>query len=347
MEFSAAQIAQLVDGQVQGDEQAVVSGLSKIEEGQPSTLTFLANMKYEEFIYETGASIAIVNTDFEPRKALPKSLTLIKVPDAYACFAKLLEHYNQMNKKQPEISDRAIISANAKIGEQVYIGANAFIDDGAIIGEGAVVYPNAYIGENVKIGKYTTIHPNVSIYHNCEIGANCIIHAGAVIGADGFGFAPDENGKFSKVPQIGNVLLEDDVEIGANATIDRATMGSTILRKGVKIDNLVQIAHNVEIGKNSAMAAQVGIAGSTKIGERVWAGGQAGISGHIKIADDTKIVSQSGIAGSVKKPGQTLMGAPAYDMQEYKKSYFGFRKLPYILNKLRELEDKITNKQAD
>jgi UDP-3-O-[3-hydroxymyristoyl] glucosamine N-acyltransferase len=344
MEFSAAQIAQLLDGLIYGDESAVVSGLSKIEEGQPRTLTFLANMKYEEFIYETGASIAIVNADFEPRKELPSSLTLIKVPDAYACFAKLLEHYNQLNKKQPGISERAIISASACLANNVYIGAGAVIEDGASIGEGAVIYPNAFVGENVKIGKNSTVHPNVTVYHNCEIGDNCIIHAGAVIGADGFGFAPDENGNFSKVPQIGNVILENDVEIGANATIDRATMGSTILRSGVKIDNLVQIAHNVEIGKNSAFAAQVGIAGSTKIGERVWAGGQAGISGHIKIADDTKIVSQSGIAGSIKKSGQTLMGAPAYDMQEYKKALFGFRKLPYILKKLRELEDKITNK---
>lgn len=344
MEFSAAQIAQLIDGDVHGDENAIVSGLSKIEEGQPKTLTFLANMKYEEYIYETGASVAIVNADFEPRKEIPSSLTLIKVPDAYACFAKLLDHYNQMNKKQPGISDRASVAETAKIGEKVYVGANAFIDDSAKIGDGAAIYPNAFIGENVTIGKNTIIHPNTTIYHNCVIGDNCIVHAGAVIGADGFGFAPDEEGNFSKVPQIGNVILEDNVEIGANATIDRATMGSTILRKGVKIDNLVQIAHNVEIGKNSAMAAQVGIAGSTKVGERVWAGGQAGISGHIKIADDTKIVSQSGIAGSVKKPGQTLMGAPAYDIQDYKKSYFGFRKLPYILKKLRELEDKITNK---
>lgn len=344
MEFSAAQIAQLVDGRIHGDESAVVSGLSKIEEGQPRTLTFLANMKYEEFIYETGASIAIVNVDFEPRKELPSSLTLIKVPDAYACFAKLLEHYNQLNKKQPGISERAVIADSASLANDVYIGPGAVIENGASIGEGAVIYPNSFVGENVKIGKNTTVHPNVTIYHNCEVGDNCIIHAGAVIGADGFGFAPDENGNFSKVPQIGNVILENDVEIGANATIDRATMGSTILRSGVKIDNLVQIAHNVEIGKNSAFAAQVGIAGSTKVGERVWAGGQAGISGHIKIADDTKIVSQSGIAGSVKKSGQTLMGAPAYDMQEYKKAYFGFRKLPYILKKLRELEDKITNK---
>jgi UDP-3-O-[3-hydroxymyristoyl] glucosamine N-acyltransferase len=344
MEFSAAQIAQLIEGEIHGDENAIVSGLSKIEEGQPKTLTFLANMKYEEHIYETGASVAIVNTDFEPRKDIPKTLTLIKVPDAYACFAKLLDHYNQMNKKQPGISKQASIAETAKTGKGVYIGAYAFIDEGAKIGEGAVIYPNAFIGENVTIGKNTIIHPNTTIYHNCVIGDNCIVHAGAVIGADGFGFAPDEEGNFSKVPQIGNVILEDDVEIGANATIDRATMGSTVLRKGVKIDNLVQIAHNVEIGKNSAMAAQVGIAGSTKVGERVWAGGQAGISGHIKIADDTKIVSQSGIAGSVKKPGQTLMGAPAYDIQDYKKSYFGFRKLPFILKKLRELEDKLTNK---
>lgn len=344
MEFSASQIAQIVDGKIEGNENEKVSGLSKIEEGKPATLTFLANMKYEEYIYSTDASIAIVNSSFSPRKELPSKLTLIKVDDAYACFAKLLEFYNNLSKKKPGIHPKAIIAETAKIGTDVYIGANVVIDENVTVGNGSTIYPNSYLSENVEIGENTTIHANVSVYHGCKIGSNCILHAGAVIGADGFGFAPDEEGNFSKVPQIGIVVLEDNVEIGANATIDRATMGATLIKKGVKLDNLVQVAHNVEIGENSALAAQVGVAGSTKIGKRVMAGGQAGISGHIKIADGTKIVSQSGVAGNVRAENQTLMGSPAFDMNDHKKAIFGFRKLPYILKKLRELEDKITNK---
>jgi UDP-3-O-[3-hydroxymyristoyl] glucosamine N-acyltransferase len=341
MEFSAAQIAGILNGEVQGDPEVTVSGLSKIEEGQPNTLSFLANTKYEEFIYSTGASIVIVNKDFKPTNDLPKSLTLVKVDDAYSCFAKLLDVYNQMRQKQPQIEQPCFVSPSAQIGNEVYVGAFAYISEDAIIAKGAKIYPNAYIGEGVSIGENTTIFPGVKIYRDCKVGANCIIHAGSVIGADGFGFAPDAEGNFQKVPQIGNVVIEDNVEIGANCTIDRATLGSTFIRQGAKIDNLVQIAHNVDVGKNSAMAAQVGVAGSTKIGERVMVGGQAGISGHIKIADDTKIVAQSGIPGSVKKSGQILMGSPGIPMEDFKKSYFGFRKLPYILEKLRELEDRI------
>jgi UDP-3-O-[3-hydroxymyristoyl] glucosamine N-acyltransferase len=341
MEFSAEQIAGILEGTVEGNPNVTVSGLSKIEEGQPETLTFLANMKYEEYIYSTGASIVIVNKEFVPSKSLPKALTLVKVDDAYSCFAKLLDVYNQMRQKQPGIEKNAHISDSAKIGEEVYIGAGAYIGDDVVIGNHVKIYPNTFIGDNVTVGDHTLIHPNVSIYHDCVIGNKCLIHAGAVIGADGFGFAPDENGEFQKVPQIGNVILEDNVDIGANSTIDRATLGSTILRKGVKIDNLVQIAHNVEVGNNSAMAAQVGVAGSTKIGKHVMVGGQAGISGHIKIADKTQIVAQSGIPGSVKKSGKTLMGSPGIEIDDFKKSYFGFRKLPYILNKLRELEEKL------
>ena len=341
MEFSAEQIAGILEGTVEGNPDVTVSGLSKIEEGQPETLTFLANMKYEEYIYSTGASIVIVNKEFQPSKALPESLTLVKVDDAYSCFAKLLEVYNQMRQKQPGIDKNVHISESAKIGEEVYIGAGAYIGEDAVIGNHVKIYPNTFIGDNVSVGDHTLIHPNVSVYHDCKIGQNCLIHAGAVIGADGFGFAPDEKGEFQKVPQIGNVILEDNVDIGANSTIDRATLGSTILRKGVKIDNLVQVAHNVEIGNNSAMAAQVGIAGSTKIGKHVMVGGQAGISGHIKIADKTQIVAQSGIPGSVKRSGKTLMGSPGIEIDDFKKSYFGFRKLPYILNKLRELEEKL------
>lgn len=341
MEFSAAQIAGILNGVVQGDPEVTVSGLSKIEEGQPNTLSFLANPKYEEFIYSTGASIVIVNKDFKPTHDLPKLLTLVKVDNAYSCFAKLLDVYNQMRQKQPQIEQPCFVSPSAQIGDEVYVGAFAYISEDAVIAKGVKIYPNAYIGEGVSIGENTTIFPGVKIYRDCKVGANCIIHAGSVIGADGFGFAPDAEGNFQKVPQIGNVVIEDNVEIGANCTIDRATLGSTFIRQGAKIDNLVQIAHNVDVGKNSAMAAQVGVAGSTKIGERVMVGGQAGISGHIKIADDTKIVAQSGIPGSVKKSGQILMGSPGIPMEDFKKSYFGFRKLPYILQKLRELEDRI------
>jgi UDP-3-O-[3-hydroxymyristoyl] glucosamine N-acyltransferase len=340
MEFSAGQIAGILEGQVEGDENVTVSGLSKIEEGQPNTLTFLANTKYEEYIYSTNASIAIVNKDFEPNNKLPKTLTLVRVDDAYSCFAKLLEVYDKMRQKEPKIEKNAFIAESAKIGKEVYIGANAYIGEDAVIGDHAKIYPNTFIGDNVKIGEHTVIHPNASIYHDCEIGKHCLIHAGAVIGADGFGFAPDENGEFQKVPQIGNVILEDHVDIGANSTIDRATLGSTILRRGVKIDNLVQVAHNVDIGENSAMAAQVGIAGSTKIGKNVMAGGQAGISGHIKIADRTRIVAQSGIPGSVKKPDTTLMGSPGIPIEDFKRSYIGFRRLPMIVKKINELDNK-------
>lgn len=341
MEFSAEQIAGILDGEVHGNEQIKVSGLSKIEEGEPSTLTFLSNMKYEPHIYETKASIAIVAKSFEPSKALPSTLTLVKVEDPYSCFAKLLEVYNQMHQKSPKIEKNAFIAESAKLGEEIYVGANAYIGENVTIGNNVKIYPNTFIGDNVKIGDETTIHPNVSIYHDCVIGKSCLIHAGAVIGSDGFGFAPNEKGEFQKVPQIGNVILEDNVDIGANATIDRATLGSTILKKGVKIDNLVQVAHNVEIGINSAMAAQAGVAGSTKIGQNVLIGGQVGVSGHIKIADQTQIVAQSGIPGSVKKSGQRLMGSPAIPMDDFKRSFIGFRRLPSIMKRLQEIEEKL------
>ncbi|MFT5581254.1 MAG: UDP-3-O-[3-hydroxymyristoyl] glucosamine N-acyltransferase [Psychromonas sp.] len=340
MEFTAEQIAGLVNGEVVGDNAAVVSGLSKIEEGQPNSLSFLANPKYEDYIYTTGATICIVNKTFEPTKELPKSLTLIKVEDSHACFAKLLEAYGQMTKKEPQIQEQSYIAKSAKTGEGLYLAAFAYISEGAKIGKNVTIYPHVYIGENVIVGDNTVIHSGVKIYHDCLVGANCIFHSGIVIGADGFGFVPDEKGVFSKVPQIGNVVIEDNVEIGANATIDRATLGSTRIRKGVKLDNLVHLAHNVDVGENTAMAAQAGVAGSAKIGRSVMVGGQAGISGHITIADQTKIVAQSGIPGSVKK-ATTLMGSPGIPMDDFKKSYFGFRKLPFILNKLQDLEKRI------
>lgn len=346
MKFTAEQIAGIIDGDVVGNKDIEVSGLSKIEEGEKGTLSFLANMKYAEYIYSTSASIVIVGKDFEPTKPLQETLTLIKVEDAYSCFAKLLEVYNQMRTKQPKIETPSFISDSAEIGKDLYLGAFAYIGDGAKIGNNVKIYPNAFIGENAEIGDNTVVNPGASVYADCKVGKNCILHSGCIVGADGFGFSPDENGEFKKVPQIGNVIVEDFVEIGSNATIDRATLGSTYLRRGVKLDNLVHIAHNVDVGRNSALAAQAGVAGSTKIGENCMIGGQAGISGHIKIANKTSIVAQSGVPGNIKKSDRILMGSPGIDIEDFKKSYFGFRKLPYILKKLRELENKINNQEA-
>lgn len=345
MEFTASQIAHILSGEIVGDNNVVVNDLSKIEEGRTGTLSFLANPKYEEYIYKTASSICIVNKSFEPQKEIPSTLTLIKVEDAYACFAKLLEAYSQSKKRKPVIEQPSFVAETAKTGGDLYIGAFAYIGQKAVIGNNVQIYPGAYVGENVVIGDNTILFAGVKIYDDCKIGSNCIIHAGAVIGADGFGFAPNETGEYSKVPQIGNVVIDDNVEIGANTTIDRATMGSTYIRKGVKIDNLVQIAHNVEIGKNTALASQVGVAGSAKIGERVQIGGQAGVAGHLHIADGTQIVSQSGVPNTVKKAA-VLMGSPAIPIEDFKKSYFGFRKLPFILKKLQELEHTIKAKES-
>ncbi len=340
MKFTAQQIAEILQGEIEGNVSATVSGLAKIEEGHEGALSFLSNPKYEEYIYSTGSSICIVNKTFVPERELPTTLTLIKVEDAYACFAKLLELYNSMSKREATIESPSFIHESATVGNDLYLGAFSYISKNAKIGNNVSIYPNVFIGDNVSIGDNTVIHPGVTIYHDCVIGASCIIHASTVIGSDGFGFAPNEKGEFQKVPQIGNVVIEDHVEIGSNCSIDRATMGSTRIRRGVKIDNLCQIAHNVEIGENSAMAAQVGIAGSAKIGQRVMMGGQAGISGHLSIADDTKIVAQSGIPSSVKK-AETLMGSPGIPLDDFKKSYFGFRKLPFILEKMAQLEQEI------
>lgn len=340
MEFSADQIAGILNGEIQGDADATVNDLAKIEEGTKGTLSFLSNPKYEEFIYTTGSSICIVNKTFIPSKPLPSALTLIKVDDAYSCFAKLLELYGNLYKKEPGIEKQTHIDETASIGKNVHIGSFTYIGKNAKIADNVVIYPNCYIGENAEVENGTKVYPNVNVYHDCKIGANCIIHSGSVIGSDGFGFAPDEKGKFQKIPQIGNVVIEDNVELGSNVSIDRATMGSTFIRKGVKIDNLCQIAHNVDVNEDSAMAAQVGIAGSTKIGKNVLIGGQAGISGHIKIADQTKIVAQSGIPSSIKK-AETLMGSPGIPLDDFKRSYFGFRKLPGLLKRVQELEEKI------
>ena len=340
MEFSASQIAAIVNGEIIGSSSVIVTDLAKIEEGKEGTLSFLSNPKYEEFIYTTKSSICIVNKDFIPVKPLPLSLTLIKVENSYTCFAQLLELNDNLNKKEAKIEQPSFIDNSAVIGTDLYLGAFAYIGKSVEIGNNVVIYPNVYLGDNVKIGSNTVLHPGVSIYFGCKVGENCIIHAGTVVGSDGFGFAPNSEGVFQKIPQIGNVIIENNVEIGSNCAIDRATMGSTFIREGVKIDNLCQIAHNVEIGENSALAALVAVAGSAKIGKRVMIGGQAAINGHLSIADDTKIVGQSGVVKTVKE-AVTLMGTPAIPLNDFKKSSVGFRKLPFILSKLEELEKKI------
>lgn len=341
MEFSAQQIAALLEGEIVGNPNTTVAGLSKIEEGKTGTLSFLANPKYEEHIYTTEASIVIVNKSFEPQQEISKDVTLIKVEEAYSCFAKLLGMYDQAMAKAPQIEEMSFVAETATIGNDVYIGSFAYISAGAVIEDGAHIYPNSYIGDNVKIGAESKIFAGVKVYRDCVIGKSCTIHSGVIIGADGFGFAPNSENNYQKVPQIGNVILEDHVEIGANTCIDRATLGSTIIRKGVKLDNLVQIGHNVVIGDNTVMAAQAGIAGSTKLGKNMMVGGQVGVVGHISLADGTMIGAQAGVPKTIKKEGTMLLGSPAYEAEEYKKSYMGFRRLPQILDRLREVENEL------
>lgn len=336
MEFNAQQIAGLLNGSVEGNPEVTVNNVSKIEEGLPGTLSFLANPKYTSYIYSTRASIVIVGKDFIPE--YPIQSTLIRVDDAYKAFASLLDVYNKLKSTKVGIEPGSFISSDAQLGEEVYVGTQVYIGSQSKVGKGAKIYPQVYIGESVSIGENTVLHPGVKIYTGCTIGANCIIHSGTVIGADGFGFAPHgEN--YNKVPQIGNVVIEDHVEIGSNSTIDRATLGSTIIRKGVKLDNLIQIAHNVEIGENTVIAAQTGVAGSTKIGRNCMIGGQVGIIGHLTIGNDVKIAAQSGI-GSNLKDGEIVQGSPAFGIGEYRRSYVVFSKLPELYKKIGELEKK-------
>lgn len=341
MQFSAEQIAGLLQGTVEGNPAATVTNLSKIEEGKPGTLTFLANPKYTEYIYSTGASIAIVAKTFAAEKPLPESLTLIRVEDPYACFAALLAEYDKLRSSKTGIEQPSFIDPSASIGENCYIGAFAYIGANVKVGNGVKIYPQAYIGDNTVIGDNTIIYPGVKVYHECRIGKNCTIHASSVIGADGFGFAPNSENNYNKVPQIGNVILEDHVEIGSNVSIDRATLGSTIIRKGVKIDNLIQIAHNVEIGENTVIAAQTGIAGSTKLGKNMMIGGQVGIVGHLKIADGVKIAAQSGIGQDIKEENSILQGSPAFGIGDYKRSYVLFRALPKLKEEINNLAAQI------
>ncbi|MES2811213.1 MAG: UDP-3-O-(3-hydroxymyristoyl)glucosamine N-acyltransferase [Bacteroidota bacterium] len=337
MKFTAEQIAGILEGTVVGDPNAEVSKLSKIEEGTEGSLTFLANPKYNNYIYETKATIAIVNNTFEPESKI--STTLIKVEDAYKSFSKLLEFYNQIKLNKVGVEVPCVLSETSKHGGNFYLGAFSYVGENVIIGENVKIYPNSFVGDNVTIDDNTIIFAGAKIYSETVIGKNCTIHSGAVIGADGFGFAPNENGEYSKVPQIGNVIIEDNVDIGAATTIDRATLGSTIIRKGVKLDNQIQIAHNVEIGENTVIAAQTGIAGSTKIGKNCMIGGQVGIAGHLTIGNGVKIQAQSGIGRNLKD-GEVLQGSPAFGYGEYNKSYVHFKNLPKIVSEIQELKKK-------
>jgi len=336
MTFSALQIAALINGKTEGDANISVNSFGKIEEAENGQLAFLANPKYEEYLYITRASVIIINEALELKQ--PITATLIRVPDAYTAFAKLLTTYQQMMQQQlTGVQEPVYISASASYGENVFIGAFAYLSDNVKVGNGTKIYPNAYLGNNVKIGDKSIIHAGVKIYHDCVIGNNVIIHAGTVIGSDGFGFAPQADGSFQKVPQIGNVIVEDNVEIGANATIDRATIGSTIIRSGAKLDNLIQIAHNVEIGNSTVVAAQSGISGSTKVGKGVMIGGQVGIVGHINIGDGAKINAQSGVSKSVEA-GKAVTGSPAHDYTSALRSQAISRKLPELEKRIKELE---------
>ncbi|MBS1646657.1 MAG: UDP-3-O-(3-hydroxymyristoyl)glucosamine N-acyltransferase [Bacteroidetes bacterium] len=341
MNFSATQIANLLNGLVEGNAEATVNNLSKIEEGKPQTLSFLANTKYLPHLYTTDASIVIIDKNLVLEKPVKTTCTLIRVDDAYGCFAKLLELYNQVKNNKKGIEQPSHIAASAKVGTDVYIGAFAYIGENTVLGNNVKIYPHAFIGDNVKINDNTTIFSGVKIYSDCVVGAHCTLHSGCIIGADGFGFAPNSQNNYQKVPQIGNVVIEDFVEIGANTTIDRATLGSTLIRKGVKLDNLIQIAHNVEIGENTVIASQSGVAGSTKIGKNCMIAGQVGIIGHLKIADGVKIAAQSGIGHSIEKENEVVQGSPAFAHGEYTRSYVLFKNLPKLNKQINELEKKI------
>ena len=335
MKYTASQIAGILEGKVDGNPEVLVYKLAKIEEGVEGSLTFLANPKYTHYIYSTAASVTIVNKEFIPEQTL--TTTLIRVDDAYKSFSRLLEFYNQVKNNKTGIEDPSFLSESASYGAEFYLGAFSYIGNNVKIGDNVKIYPNVFIGDNVAIGDNVFIHAGAKICSETIIGSGCVIHSTAIIGADGFGFAPNENGEYSKVPQTGNVILEEDVEVGAGTTIDRATLGSTILRKGVKLDNQIQIAHNVEIGEHTAIAAQTGIAGSTKIGKNCLIGGQVGIVGHITIGDRVKIQAQSGIGRNVKDD-EFLQGSPALNYGDFNKSYVHFKNLPSLVNRLSDLE---------
>ncbi|NEV94252.1 UDP-3-O-(3-hydroxymyristoyl)glucosamine N-acyltransferase [Psychroflexus sp. YR1-1] len=338
MKFTAQQIAEILDGVIEGNPSAEVDKLSKIEEGKEGSLTFLSNPKYTPYIYETEASICIVNKSFKANQSL--STTLIKVEDSYEAFSKLLEVYNEIKLDKKGIETPSSIADSVKMGKETYIGAFTYIGENVVIGDKVKIYPNVYIGDNVIIGDHVTIFAGSKIYSETQIGNHCTFHSGVIIGADGFGFSPSDSGEYSKIPQIGNVIIEDYVDIGAATTIDRATLGSTIIRKGVKLDNQIQIAHNVEIGEHTAIAAQTGIAGSTKIGKNCLIGGQVGIAGHIKIGDRVRIQAQTGVGRNVKDD-EAIQGSPAFGYNDFNKSYVHFRNLPKIIRRIDIIEKQL------
>ena len=338
MEFTAKQIADMIGGSIEGNENATINTFAKIEDGKPGAISFLSNPKYTHYIYDTLSSVVLINKEVELEK--PVKATLIRVDNAYESIARLLQFYEQMKPRKTGIAPLVSISEKAKIGENVYIGAFVCIGDGVVIGDGAQIYPHTVIGDGVAIGQKTTIFPNVTIYQGCKIGNNVTIHAGSVIGADGFGFAPNQEG-YDKIPQIGIVVIEDNVEIGANTCIDRSTMGQTVIHKGVKLDNLIQVAHNCEIGENTVMSAQVGLAGSTKIGSWCMVGGQAGFSGHIQVADKTFVGAQCGVIKNTKGDGETLIGSPAMDPKMFFKAKAIYAKLPDMYRQISQLQREI------
>jgi UDP-3-O-[3-hydroxymyristoyl] glucosamine N-acyltransferase len=339
MEFTAAQIAGFLHGTIEGDPDVKVSNLSKIDDGITGTLTFLANPKYTPFIYTTGASVIVVNTDFTATQPVPG--TLIRVADAYSAFATLLEMFDQSQSGITGISGHSVIAPSAVLGENVAVGDFTVIGKNVVIGKNAVIHPQVFIGNNVTIGDRSLLYPGVKVYHDCTIGNGCTLHSGVVIGSDGFGFAPLAGNDYQKIPQLGNVILEDNVEIGSNTTIDRATLGSTIIRKGVKLDNLIQVGHNAEIGENTVIAAQSGISGSTKIGKNCMIGGQVGIVGHILIADDVKIGAGSGVEASILKEGAMMLGAPAIEISKARRNFIHWRNLDEIVRKIYTIEKQL------
>ena len=338
MKFTAEQIAGILEGVVVGDPKAEVSRLSKIEEGTPGSLTFLSNPKYANFIYSTGATITIVNHSFVPEAAI--SCTMIKVDDAYLAFSKLLEYYDKAKQRKVGIEQPSSISNNVTYGEDLYLGSFSYVGANVTMGNNVRIYPNSYIGDGVTIGNGVTIFAGAKVYSDCVIGNNCTIHSGAVIGSDGFGFAPNPDRTFSKIPQIGNVIIGDNVDIGSCTTIDRATMGSTIIGNGVKLDNQIQIAHNVEIGENTVIAAQTGVAGSTKIGRNCMIGGQVGISGHLTIGNNVRIQAQSGVGKNIKD-GEIIQGSPSFNYSDFSKSYVHFKNLPKLAGELDDIKKNL------
>lgn len=341
MEFSAKKIAEFLNGQIEGNPDVVVNTISAIDNGKPGSLTFLTNMKYEKYLYTTQSSIVLVHSSFSSSKKIPA--TLIKVDDPYNSLATLLELYQSLQKKPAGKHPKCLVEESAYVPDDAYIGAFSLISGQAVIGKGAVIYSNVFIGNNVKVGENTVIRPGVKVYADCVIGSNCVIHSNTVIGADGFGFAPQKENEIKKIPQLGNVVIEDNVEIGANCSIDRATLGTTRICRGAKLDNLIQIAHNCEIGENTVIAAQTGISGSSKIGRNCMIGGQVGIAGHLTIADNVKIAAQSGIGCDILVEGSIVQGSPAYQIKSYQKSYVLFKKLPELMNRIDSLETELNS----